>query len=105
MGSEQHNKCELDPTCLQKAGLYVPDRQSQTKLLGELRSAIEHGVVAPGTTFTELGAIIAGKARGRQSADAITICDLTGTGIQDTAIASLAAKLAADKNIGTGFTS
>ncbi len=105
MGSDQHNKCELDPACLQKADLYVPDRQSQTELLGELRSALEHGVVAPGTIFAELGAIIGGKAQGRQSADAITICDLTGTGIQDTAIASLAAKKAADKNIGTGFTS
>jgi ornithine cyclodeaminase len=35
----------------------------------------------------ELGEIVAGLKPGRRSADEITICDLTGTGAQDTAIA------------------
>jgi ornithine cyclodeaminase len=37
-----------------------------------------------------LGAVITGEATGRTDDDQITICDLTGTGAQDTAIASLA---------------
>jgi ornithine cyclodeaminase len=46
--------------------------------------------VARDATFAELGDIVAGKAKGRPSPDAITISDLTGTGVQDTAIATLA---------------
>ena len=91
MGSDQDHKCELEPACLARADLYVPDRQSQTKKLGELRSAIAANHVADTKIFPELGDIIAGKAAGRQSAEQITIADLTGTGLQDTVIAALRA--------------
>ncbi|MBU4531293.1 MAG: ectoine utilization protein EutC [Hoeflea sp.] len=90
MGSDQEHKNEIDPACFARADLYVPDRLSQTRLLGELRTAIASGVVAAGAEFAELGAIVSGKAAGRTSDDAITIADLTGTGVQDTAIATFA---------------
>jgi ornithine cyclodeaminase len=89
MGSDQHGKNELEPACLARA-VYVPDRLSQTRELGELRSAIAAGLVAPDAAFAELGAVIAGTAAGRPDEGAITIADLTGTGVQDTAIATLA---------------
>ena len=38
----------------------------------------------------ELGQVIAGQRPGRLNATDITICDLTGTGAQDTAIANFA---------------
>ncbi len=101
MGSDQHNKNELDPACIAKADLYVPDRLSQTRTLGELRSAIEAGAIAADAEFAELGAIIHGDAPGRPSADAITIADLTGTGVQDTAIAAFARKRAEALGLGT----
>ncbi|MEM5470231.1 ectoine utilization protein EutC [Hoeflea sp. AS60] len=103
MGSDQDHKNELDPACFSKADLYVPDRLSQTRMLGELRSAIAAGVVEAGADFAELGMIVAGKASGRPSDDAITIADLTGTGIQDTAIATFASKRALAVNAGTDF--
>jgi len=90
MGSDQPYKNELEAECLRRAHLFVPDRLSQSAVLGELRSAIEAGIVAREATFAELGDIVAGKAPGRPSPDAITISDLTGTGVQDTAIATLA---------------
>lgn len=90
MGSDQPYKNELEAECLGRADLFVPDRRSQSALLGELRSAIEAGIVARDAAFAELGDIVAGKATGRASSDAITISDLTGTGVQDTAIATLA---------------
>ena len=90
MGSDQDGKNELAPACLARADRYVPDRLSQTRLLGELRVALEAGVVGADDDFSELGAIVAGLAPGRQSADEITIADLTGTGVQDTAIAVFA---------------
>ncbi len=103
MGSDQDHKNELDPACFDEADLYVPDRLSQTRFLGELRTAIATGVVDADTDFAELGDVIAGSAKGRPFNDAITIADLTGTGVQDTAIASFALKKAHLANAGTDF--
>lgn len=83
MGSDQPGKAELEPACLAR-GLYVADRLAQTRLMGELRAAPRlHDKDHP-----ELGQIIAGQRPGRTSPEQITICDLTGTGVQDTAIAT-----------------
>ena len=90
MGSDQDYKCELDPACLTQADLYVPDSQAQTEERGELRPALAAGVIPSGQRFAELGDITSGKAPGRQTAEQVTIADLTGTGVQDTAIASFA---------------
>lgn len=103
MGSDQHNKNELDPACIARADLYVPDRLSQTRMLGELRTAIAAGLVGADAEFAELGAIVTGQARGRASAAAITIADLTGTGVQDTAIAAFARQRAMALGMGTEF--
>ncbi len=101
MGSDQHGKNELEPECLMRADLYVPDRLSQTRTLGELRSAIAAGLASADTTFGELGAVITGAAPGRAGPEAITIADLTGTGVQDTVIATLARQRATAAGAGT----
>lgn len=103
MGSDQAHKNEIDPQCILKADLYVPDRLSQTCALGELRSAIEKGLIAPDAPFTELGDVAAGKHPGRRQDADITIADLTGTGVQDTAIATLARERAEATNAGTAL--
>ena len=90
MGSDQSHKNELEPECLAVASRYVADRRSQTELLGELHHALEAGVLSSASDIAELGDIVSGKSPGRQSDDEITICDLTGTGVQDTAIATFA---------------
>ena len=105
MGSDQDHKNELEAGCLARADLYVPDRLSQVVVLGELRSAIAAGVIPADRPFAELGEIIAGRAPGRNGADALTICDLTGTGVQDTAIANVARRRALDQGAGTVFES
>ncbi|HEY1611720.1 MAG TPA: ornithine cyclodeaminase family protein, partial [Paraburkholderia sp.] len=53
--------------------------------------------------FAELGDVIAARREGRANASDITICDLTGTGAQDTAIAVLALQRARAANAGTIF--
>lgn len=105
MGSDQHHKGELEPACLTRADLYVPDRLSQTRTMGELRSAIAAGLIPAETEFAELGAVVAGTAPGRLAADQITIADLTGTGVQDTAIATHARLRAARAGQGTNLDS
>jgi ornithine cyclodeaminase len=87
MGSDMAAKQELEAKALAAADLYVCDRVSQCEALGELRSALAAGLWARGTP-PELGEIISGLKPGRQSERDITICDLTGTGAQDTAIAA-----------------
>jgi len=103
MGSDAEHKNELDPAILSRADLYVADRLTQTRRLGELHHAIAAGTAAADREFPELGAVIAGQAMGRPSIDAITVCDLTGTGVQDTAIATLARGRALAAGAGTVF--
>ncbi|MFD1156568.1 ectoine utilization protein EutC [Roseovarius aestuarii] len=105
MGSDQEHKVELDPACLGRADIYVPDSQLQCAVKGELRSAIEAGIVSADQVFAELGDITAGKASGRQSDSDLIIADLTGTGVQDTAIATLARQRAGAVGLGATFTS
>jgi ornithine cyclodeaminase len=105
MGSDAEHKNELDPAMIAEADLYVADSLKQTRRLGELRHAIEAGLVKADTEFSELGSVIAGSAPGRPSAEAITIADLTGTGVQDTAIATFARDRASQTNAGTNFES
>ncbi len=103
MGSDQTGKNELDPHIFARADKIVCDRISQCELLGELRSALEIGAIANSKSVVELGDIISGKAAGRASESDFTICDLTGTGVQDTAIATLALEKVVAANAGSAI--
>ena len=105
MGSDAEHKNELDPALVARADLYVADSLAQVRRLGELHHAIKAGLVAADAPFPELGAVIAGVQAGRPSAAAITVADLTGTGVQDTAIATLARQRALAAGAGTDFES
>lgn len=101
MGSDQDDKNEIDPAVLARADGLVCDRISQCEKLGELRTALESGVLADTSSVVELGAISAGHSPGRTRHDEVTLCDLTGTGIQDTAIATLANERTVAAGLGT----
>jgi ornithine cyclodeaminase len=105
MGSDAEHKNELAPAIVRLADLYVADSAKQTRRLGELHHAIDAGLMSVEADVTELGDIIAGKRHGRRSASDITIADLTGTGVQDTAIATLARDRARAAGAGTIFES
>ncbi|MCP9232699.1 cyclodeaminase [Mesorhizobium sp. LMG 17147] len=105
MGSDAEHKNEIAPAILRMADLYVADSAKQTRRLGELHHAIAAGVMAADAEITELGHIIAGERHGRRSGSDITIADLTGTGVQDTAIATLARDRARAAKTGTIFES
>ena len=105
MGSDAEHKNELAPAILRMADLYVADSARQTRRLGELHHAIEAALFAAEEEVTELGQVIAGEKPGRRSASDMTIADLTGTGVQDTAIATLTRDRARAANAGTIFES
>jgi ornithine cyclodeaminase len=104
MGSDAEHKNELAPDVIASTR-YVCDRQSQSAVLGELHHAIAAGTVPADATFPELGQVIAGQEPGRTSDRDITVCDLTGTGAQDTAIATLAVQRTRARGAGTTFQS
>jgi ornithine cyclodeaminase len=98
MGSDAPDKNELHPGVLERADLVVCDSRAQCARLGELHHALEQGIEV---AVTELAEITSGAAPGRTGADQITVCDLTGTGVQDTAIALLAYRKAGAMSLGT----
>ncbi len=87
MGSDQSGKNEIDPRALAAADAYVCDRVSQCEVSGEMEAALAAGLWTKGRP-AELGEVITGARPGRHSPQDVTICDLTGTGVQDTAIAT-----------------
>jgi len=105
MGSDAEHKNELDPRIISNCDAFICDTRAQSSKLGELHHAIENEVVAPDFPAIELGRVITGETVGRSSRDDVTVCDLTGTGAQDTAIARLAYQKAVSVNSGTAFES
>ena len=100
MGSDAEHKQELFPDVFGKADLIVCDRKSQCFRLGELRHALEAGVITEDSSVFELGEVLSGRASGRKDEQQITVCDLTGVGVQDTAIALLTYQRALQKGLG-----
>jgi ornithine cyclodeaminase len=90
LGSDSPGKQELDAAVLARADLLVVDRLTQCAAFGELRHALDAGLLHADRVHAELGEIVAGLKPGRTSASQITVADLTGVGFQDTAIASTA---------------
>src|SRR6056297_216871 len=101
MGSDTEEKQELESAVLGKADILACDLKSQVFRLGEIRSAIKDGVITENSPIRELGEMINGVQPGRESDEQITVCDLTGVGVQDTMIAIKAYDLAAEKQMGT----
>jgi ornithine cyclodeaminase/alanine dehydrogenase-like protein (mu-crystallin family) len=65
---------------------------------GDLVHAVEAGVLER-DDVTELGAVLDGRAPGRQSDEAVTVFDSTGLAIQDLAIALAAMERAGDLDL------
>jgi ornithine cyclodeaminase len=100
MGSDTEEKQELYADVLGRADLLVCDLKSQCFRLGELHHGLEEGTISQDDEIIELGELTSGRKPGRRSDEEITICDLTGVGVQDTAIALLAYRKAIEQGLG-----
>ncbi len=100
MGADAEHKQELDPVIFAQADVVACDLKSQCFRLGELHHALEARTIDEDDAIVELGELTAGMKVGRRHEDDITICDLTGVGVQDTAIALLAYRRAVDLGLG-----
>ena len=99
MGSDAESKQELTAAAVLAADLVVCDHVGQSRRLGELRTLGDDHA----QDVAELGAVVAGTHAGRATADQITVCDLTGTGVQDTVIARLAVHRCLEAGAGHGI--
>lgn len=91
VGADARGKREIDSSALGLADLYVADWLEQSRHIGELQNREDNRQQQP-RRLAELGDIILGKVPGRETDLQITIADLTGIGVQDTAIALAAAQ-------------
>lgn len=90
LGADFPGKQELHPDVLTRADVLVCDLLDQCQHLGEL----QHWPGPEPISAVELGAIVRKAIPGRQDDKQITVCDLTGVGVQDTAIANRACAMA-----------
>ena len=86
MGSDTHQKQELDPKILQAADVVVADSIEQCLTRGEISKTLQVGLINK-EDLIELGDVIAGHQSGRTSDAQITVADLTGVAVQDIQIA------------------
>ncbi|MFD2707096.1 cyclodeaminase [Salibacterium lacus] len=103
MGSDAEEKNEVAPDVLGAVDVLACDAKAQVFKLGEHHHALEAGVIQENADTVELGALSLGHAGGRTSNEDVTFCDLTGTGVQDTAIAVYARQSLVDAGKGTTF--
>jgi len=99
MGTDTKGKQELDPELVQTATMFT-DEIAQSITIGETQHAIAQNLITK-KDITPIGDVINGAHQGRATESEITIFDGTGVGLQDLAVASVAAKLAKQKNLGT----
>jgi alanine dehydrogenase len=85
MGADGPGKAEIAAEELERVRVFCDD-WTQASHNGDLVHAVEAGLLAR-ERVTELGAVLAGDAEGRRSADEATVFDSTGLAIQDLAIA------------------
>ncbi|MEM0950364.1 MAG: iminosuccinate reductase BhcD [Pseudomonadota bacterium] len=93
MGTDTKGKQEVDPDMVAKSTVFT-DEVAQSISIGEAQHAIAAGTLEE-AAITSIGAVINGTHAGRTSDDQITLFDGTGVGLQDLAVADVAAKAAA----------
>ena len=101
VGSDSPEKQELDAGVLATADKVVCDSIKQCAVLGELHHAIEGGLMKEKDVHGELGEVLLGQKRGRESNQEITVCDLTGLAVQDVVASQLVYERALKRNIGS----
>jgi ornithine cyclodeaminase/alanine dehydrogenase-like protein (mu-crystallin family) len=99
MGADGPGKAEILATELARTHVFCDDWE-QASHSGDISHAVEAGLIGR-DEVTQLGAVLAGDARGRVGADDITVFDSTGLAIQDLAIALVAIERAAELGVRT----
>jgi len=87
IGADMPGKQELDEQILLRTKI-ITDSTAQCSKNGELQHALNKGIIDLNKIHAEIGEVISGAKKGRESVEEITLFDSTGLGVQDLAIAS-----------------
>src|SRR5699024_8112054 len=82
IGADMEGKQEIDEH-LFKGSKVVVDSLEQCRTLGEVQHALKQGLILDADVYGEIGDIILGEKKGRETEEEVTIFDSTGLSIQD----------------------
>ncbi|WP_163267600.1 iminosuccinate reductase BhcD [Chelativorans alearense] len=99
MGSDTRGKQEVAAELVAAAKLFT-DEVAQAVSIGECQHAVAAGLIEE-AQITPIGTVVNGMHPGRSSPDEITLFDGTGVGLQDLALASVAASAARSRGLAT----
>ncbi len=88
VGADEQDKQELETAVIARADILAVDSRKQCAAFGELHHALSAGLVKE-SKAVELGQICLGAEKGRTAGHQLTVCDLTGVGVQDVAAANV----------------
>src|SRR5262245_1651549 len=88
VGADNEEKQELDPR-LVAASKVVVDNLDQCATIGDLKLALQQGLMTRADAHAELGEVIAGRKPGRENSKEVIVFDSTGTALQDVAAAAI----------------
>jgi ornithine cyclodeaminase len=101
VGSCSPRMRELDTETVAASSFFVDRRESALNEAGDYLIAASEGAVGPEHIRAELGRVLIGEARGRTSADEITIFESQGLAIEDLASAQFLYRQALETGAGT----
>lgn len=99
IGADAPGKQELDPRIMRRAKIVV-DSLNQCRVIGEIQHALSQRLIKESNIHAEIGEILIGKKKGRETDDEITLFDSTGLAAQDIAAANIVYQLAKKRKMG-----
>jgi len=81
--------------------MLVVDDRTQARYRGELWMGYERGEFNDGMIYAELGEIVSGRKKGRETREERTLACLTGVGTLDVAVARRVYEIALVRNLGS----
>jgi ornithine cyclodeaminase len=91
---------ELDTETVASASLFVDRRESAINEGGDYGEAAAEGAIGPDHIKAELGEVLAGMRRGRETGDELTVFKSYGIGVEDLAAAELVVQKAREGGVG-----
>lgn len=100
IGADGPGKQELDPRIVARADKVVVDSLAQCRVIGEIQHALKQGLITESKVHAEIGYILTGTKKGRESETEITLFDATGIAAQDIAAANVVYQEAKKQKLG-----
>lgn len=101
VGANAPTKREVDAATFARARVVVDFEEQVLQEAGDLMAAIESGSFGRDRIHGELGDVVIGKKKGRESRDQITLFKSVGVAIEDVAVAAWVYQEARKKGLGT----